>query len=733
MQTVSRAYKNSIRQMGRNRGYIKISIGIVNTEAQKSMQSDKNNDLYYLANDKKIFNGQTVDRVYATCEQGFSKTDGTMFFTPKKGGQIYNNGLITKNLLGSLKISFGELTNIDLKGLMIDFSDCYPTEFSISNGKVTKNFINDTRYFSTEETFNGTDYLIITPTKMLHGQDRLRIFAITCGIANIFTNNELINYSGTEYVSSISQTVPSNDVSFTVDNKEQYYCPDDPDSALSYMEIGQEVQIQFGYDTNDDGIIEWLEPQMAYLSEWKADHDTASFRATDRFNNVAGTYYKGMYREGGISLYALAEDVLSEAGITDYYLDSYLEKVIVQNPMPVVDYSSALQIIANAGRCVLTEDRKGRLSIESSFIPKMWAYSEDEADYSQSENVLGGKKNKFYAEASKGYSLTNGSLNYFPKNVEIETGYVSEVLADENGNFAKNPTLTVELEATYSPYSLGIEFVNNYPTEIVLHTYANGEEVQTLVENPTDPSYAYMNRLSGFDKLVIEFIKGAPNSRVFVDKVLVGSQSDYSLEMGYELTEFPVATRQTKVKDVEIIRTSYRETDTDVAIANERKTVLPDTIYTVYFNEPCYNLSLDVKTAGITGEIVDFSNYFASMRFNVASETDVEYVINGRKYAVDTQKYVVNHNDKGENITWNNPLISTEEMAETVEGWLSSFYLGDLEYEVEWRGDPRVDANDLMYLDTVVGTVPIRSYQSSLEFSNAGWKGKIKARKVIME
>lgn len=57
----------------------------------------------------------------------------------------------------------------------------------------------------------------------------------------------------------------------------------------------------------------------------------------------------------------MALEVLESAGITDereYYIDPYLKKIIVYNPLPVVSHAEALQIIANAGRCALREDRK---------------------------------------------------------------------------------------------------------------------------------------------------------------------------------------------------------------------------------------------------------------------------------------------------------------------------------------------------------------------------------------
>ena len=75
-----------------------------------------------------------------------------------------------------------------------------------------------------------------------------------------------------------------------------------------------------------------------------------SFSASDRFDFMDGTYYRGLYRPEGISLYDLALDVLSDAGIDNrtYWIDSYLKSVKVSNPMPVVTHKEALQLLGGA-------------------------------------------------------------------------------------------------------------------------------------------------------------------------------------------------------------------------------------------------------------------------------------------------------------------------------------------------------------------------------------------------
>lgn len=736
MQVVSRAYKNSIRKIGRNRGYIKVSIGIVNKDAQRNIavDTDKTETTYFA--DTKVRDAKKVSQIYATTEQNFTRIDSNNYFLPQKdsGAIFYPNGVVTKDLLGSIWFNFGKYKDLDIKGLTIDFSDCYPTEFIISNGKNTYTYQNDTRYFETEDVFDDTSYLMIQPISMVGGADRLRIYEISCGIANVFTNNELINYSNTEYVSAICDSVPSNDVRISVDNSNLYYCPDNPSSALSYMEIGQEVQVSFGYDTNDDGEIEWLPPQTSYLQSWTADKESAEFIATDRFDNMSSVYYKGKVYENGISLYDLAVLVLEDAEIDDYYLDSYLKEIITYNPIPPVEHSSALQIIANAGRCSISEDRQGRIHIQSNFIPSVESKSDDETWYSQAENVVNGEFIYHYAEKSQNYTTVDNTMYFMPSENVLTTGFISDEVADSKGAFKENPRLILDLEASYSPYSFSISFCNGYAPRMKFHLYADGQLVDVIEAECDSEDFEYPDQLEIFDRMEIEFVQGLPNSRVFVDAVSLGMQSDYYLQDNYELNDSPASTRQTKLKSVEMIRTLYSKDTTEETNISMETIVLDaeHNEYIAYLNSASYDLSVSVQTEGVSAVITEQSNYYAKLKFSgVTKEMDVEFTINGKVYDVKEITYAMDFNEKGEVITWNNPLISELNHAKTIGQWIADYYIGDVEYEIDWRGDPRVDANDMFYMDNVLGEkVQVRAYQNTLNFSNAGWSGTMKARKI---
>lgn len=741
MQLVSKEYKKAMQLPFRNRAYIRVSIGVVNSDAQNNAVLDEETELTYYSDGKKPFDGYTVTKPYATAEQNFSKVDGSMYFLPKEtdGYNFYNNGIVTNDILGSVYISFGGLVGLDIKGLTIDFGECYPTQFTIQSDSGTKSYENDKQLFTTEDAFDGSSYFIITPITMLGGQNRMRIYQMTFGIANTFSNDKVINCSLKDYVSPISETIPSMDVSLTVDNQDLYYSPDNPESAIAYMEIGQEVKVAFGYDVTGNGDVEWLPETTSYLNTWSSDDVQAKFTATDRFYQLTDTYYKGLYRPDGITLYDLALDVLNDAGITDereYYIDPYLKRIKVYNPLPPVKHSEALQIIANAGRCALYEDRANKIHLKASFVPDMQVSVNNKMDYSSIENLLKDNQKDAYAIASNNFSRVDGSLFFMPKDGGYkETGYVSNSIADANGNFTENPIITVNLESGFTAFGMIMNFRNVAPQEFVIRTYYLSVLQDTYTVKNPDTEYITDYQFNDFDKMEIEFTKGHPNARITIDNILIGDVTDYRLSRTRDLMDNPTGTRQEKVKMISVKKTNYRESQEGFKeLITEKVTLTEEMQHTVYFSIASYGFQASVKdNSNIGVQIVASSNYFVAVKFtNATSGTEIELVIEGYEYVADESYYRVTHNPNGQEIEWSNPLISTDEQARDLEEWIATYYLGDVDYEISWRGDPRVEANDLFYLELKNREdALIRSYQNELSF-NGSWSGSMKARKVVM-
>lgn len=897
MQIASPAYKQSMKHPFRNRGYIKATIGIVNSDAQRNMTVDDARNHFAFFSDR-VF-GEEQIQMYATGEQNFSVVDGNMYFLPESASaDLYHNGLVTAELFGSVYVSFGNVAGLDIKGLTIDFGSCYPVDFVIEYDEGSYSYTgNDKSYWMTEDVFNGTSYFKITPTKFVNGESRLRIFNFICGIANIFTNENTLSYNFKDYVSPVSEIIPSQDMDLIVDNQDLYYSADNPDSTLAYMEVGQEIEVSFGYDVDGNGMIEWMPPNTCYLKTWSADDIQAKFTATDRFDYLSDTYYRGLYRPGGISLYDLAVDVLTDAGLmeNDYFLDPYLKTVVVCNPVPAVSHSEALQIIANAGRCALYTDRRNRIHMQASFVPDMAASSNGETEFSHVENILKNDVKDAYALGSRDFSLTDGNEYFLTREQDfLNTGYISDsiymdtscyvecrkesnVLAyfseigsrygkqtpahlyatgeqdfsrvdgsmyflphNENASFyengfvsgdlygslkfefaqvetldfaglqidfgenyptefalqtnlwekeytadnplfvtndvykdieyiivkpkamvrsgrlrifqlepvdscmfmdqdrhpTENPVITINLSVGFAPYGLAIRFRNVAPEEFRVLTYYHENMVSDYTVQDPGLEYVTNERFDTYDRLEIIFTKGYHGSRIFVDQLLIGDVTDYTLTYDNDIVESPTGTRQNKVQSINVKRSIYRKSPDDSRELVQEEVVLSpeDNECIAYFANASYDFGVSVAdNPAITCEIVENSNYYVRVRFyGVRREITVKYIVTGKEYAVDTNYFIKRHHPNGETISWSNPLVSTVDHARDLEEWLASHYLGDVEYSLKWRGDPRTDANDLFYLELKNREkAMIRCFQNELSF-NGAWSGTMSARKAVL-
>lgn len=737
MQTASLEYKKTIKQLPRNRGYIRATIGIINQEAQNSA-SAKESKLAYFSNDTKPFEGNSVSRIYATAEKNFSKIDGTMYFLPEENSSLnlYNNGLVSEDIAGVLYINFKEPAGFDIKGLMIEFGDSYPNMIEIEwdNGKNL--YKNENGRFITEDVYEGVTFLKIIPVNM---ETRLRIFEITFGIAKTFTNESVLNYSLKEYVSPVSESIPSQDMVLEVDNQSLYYSVDNPESAFAFLETGQEIRVMFGYDITGNGTVEWLPENTCYLKEWKADDIKARFVATDRFDYITGYYYKGLYRENGISLYDLAIDVLNDAGIDDskeYYLDPYLKNIIVYNPIPPVKSTEALQIIANAGRCILYQDRKKRIHMDSSFVPDMVISTDNKEEYSSVEKLLKSTLKEAYAIQSNDFSIVDGSVLFMPlEGPYKKTGYVSKSIADESGLFLNNPIITITSEASFSVYGLIINFRNVAPKQFVITTYNQGEQVEQHVIDDSELSYVTYETFELFDTMKIEFTKGYPNAKVTIDNILISDITDYTLERSIDIYGNPVGQRKNKVKSISVARNVYKNNSEIVELALEKVTMIEsELIQTVVFSEPVYEISVSADSANVNAEIIEKSSYMVVVKFekSTSAKEEFTYKVSGKKYTIDIFQEKSIYNAHGEEMLWNNPLISNIEHAKDVKDWIATHFLGDVEYEISWRGDPRIDAGDLIYLELKNrDTALTKIYQNTLNF-NGAWSSVLKARKAVV-
>lgn len=738
MQKVSKAYKESMKSSLRERAYIMISFGLVNQEAQAKATVDNGSYAYY-SNKDNIFGEHIDDTVYATLEEEFTKVDGSMFFLPRatEGGRYYDTGIISDKLVSEAQcevvISLNTIAT-DFKGLTINFGENYPVDFDIvgSTGQTIEFRGNTKSKWSTEEVLENTTYIKLVFYKMKNPQSRLRIYSIMFGYGLVYYNDSVMSSALDSYVSPIGADVPQFDFSVTLKNYDHYFNVDNPNSAINYLETGQEMDIMYGYQTPGSDTIEWIQGNHLWCSEWESDDNTATIRCQDIFRNMDGEYVKGLYSAAGKSYYALAEEILKDAGISEYYIDPRLKKLYSNNPIPRVKYKEALQIIANACRCVLTQSRDGKVQIKSNFMPSASIATNGEETYSNAANVLTDTPKVEYATLSGNYTPTDGTMFFLPRNgkAALTTGYVSKEISGANGTFTKNPVVTITMEAIRAYYGLKLVFGTALPAAFTIRTYKGGEPVNEypVEKDEINTTSIILRDFDDFDVMKIEFTKTAePYNRIVLNYFSLSDVVDFTMNRR-DMTSSPKAIKQELIKEVIVPCYTYQENNREENLVYEDIDVVAGEVETYYIQDPSYGYKVKLDEVEGKATVVAWSNYFVTIKFNVTGSFKLE--VQGYRYKIVEKYATVSLNARGKTVKWKNPLISNTTMANELAAWLADYYTAGIEYEYDTRGNPELDATDIVYQENEFHDgMRVNIYRHTVNFKQA-FSGRVTARRI---
>lgn len=739
MQKVSREYKRSMKSSLRERAYIMVSFGLVNQEAQAKASVAQGDDTYY-SNNQNLFGEHTDDTIYATMEENFTRVDGSMFFLPRSNSssRFYDTGIVSRRLLSDAQYEMVINLNTivtDFKGLTINFGENYPVDFDIIGDTNTVEFRdNDQAEFTTEEVFYQTTKIRIVFYTMKNPQSRLRVYSIRFGYGLVYYNDSVLDSKLETYVSPIGADVPQIDFSVTFKNYDRYFNVDNPNSAINYLETGQEMDIMYGYQLPDSDEIEWVKGQHLWCAEWESDDNKAVIKCQDIFRNMDGEYMYGMYAANGKSYYQLATEILHDAGFEadQYYLDPRLKTLYSKNPMPRVKHKEALQIIANACRCTLSQSREGKIQIKSNFVPEGTASSNGATDFSNVQHIMENTDKDEYGTMANEYTIATGGMFLLGEGVAAtrNTGYVSAAVSKDDCTFTINPKVTISLTAIRTYGSLAFDFGYALPAEFILRTFNNGEAADefTIGEDEIDKHTVVIRNFNDFDVIEIEFTKTSkPNSRIVFNHFGLSEVADFTMERR-DMTSSPKAIKQELIKEVIVPCYLYQNGNKLDNVVSEDVEITAGEERTYYIQEASYGYipKLDDVTGQVT--VVDWGNYYVTLRFLVTGTYRLD--VQAYQYRIIERQVVKTLHTRGKTVTWKNPLISDMTMANDLADWLKEYYLAGIEYEYDTRGNPELDATDIIYQENEFRTgMKVNIHRTITKFQQT-FSGVVMARRV---
>ena len=388
MQTVSQNWKSVHKQAFLNQSFIEVSLDIADPDALADVSSQDNGAVYISDASKVTSEVDKTATPYCTLEQNLWVLDGSRKAIPiiehansgYVGDVLSNDVCIFASKIPIITLKFSKVFNNLIPGITITWS---PTYEEFADSFVVTAYNGDTVVAKQEVIGNrsvkslvmmdivGYDRITIMITKWCLPYHRARVEEIFVGMNKVYSKTELFDYSHTQSVSPVSTSLPKNEIKFSIDNAKSEYNPYNLQGMAKYLMSRQEVKARYGLRLSD-GSIEWIKGGTFYLSEWYAKQNglTADFTARDILEFMSDIY-KDNHDLSPRTLYNLAERVLVAAdlplnddGTVKWVIDESLKAITTTAPLPEDTLANCLQIIANAGECVLYQDRSGTLHIE---------------------------------------------------------------------------------------------------------------------------------------------------------------------------------------------------------------------------------------------------------------------------------------------------------------------------------------------------------------------------------
>ena len=742
MYGTSQAYKEEQKQYLRNKSYVYVYIGIINQEAQASAYVSS--DLADFASGD-IFGEHAFEAYYATLEHGFTKVDGSFYFMPKNQSAALWQGAVSNTIAGGITFKFTGHDTLDIKGFSLDFGEYYPSTFVITNGKVSHEYTVTSSKFTSYDNFDGSEFITITPISKnvdvvgtgktgtakiaSNGQGwemRLRLMSVTCGVGLNFDNKLIMSSSRKTAVSHISEKLPSRQFDFTVDNTSKNFSKENPFSYLNYLEQGQEVKVTYGrelIDENGNSSIYMIPSGVTYLKTWTSNDKQATFRTVGYLDSFNGIYYKGKYNEYGTSAYQLAKDVCDDAGITNYEFDGYLKTFKIYNPLPVDSHKNCLQLIANAVRGIMYEDRDGILRLRTSFTPSKSINWVVRMDYFGKPSVLltDNLATTYYATLERDYTRVDNHNVFMPRasGSYLETGFISTLpdsATTDNSVGSKVGTavigsghtasgdgeigaiLFIDFETEWQFYGLNITFDTIYPKQIRILTFKEMLDIQDEFSYyPTSTNVRIEHDFKSCERIQIQFEYVGLEQRAHVIGLSFDSLSSYTVDYK-DMNGSPQVSSIDKVKDIDVEYYNFGTNDkSDVIVSKD----IESGNQILQFSEPCYDYSLYYYNKTSSGEtkadyiaISKYGSYYVQF-----SAPRAGYVkLTGRKYIITNSTYTEQVNEIGETKLVSNILLN-HDMAVDVGKWMKDYFHEDAEYNIQYRGEPAIDCDDQIYVE----------------------------------
>ena len=719
MKSVSNAYKASMKAMLRNRSYVRITFGNVDTTAATDGEWESNGAA-------SISEFETVDYAYqygdtyAALELNRWALDGKTLIVPT--GEDVQDGFISSLMsdgAGNFSTPPVITREFSLKhifpGLTLTFDTRqqeWPLEvtadFYLNGEVVDTQTVSITSVQTTiSTTATEVDRVTITFDRCLPYR-RPRLENVLYGLNVQFVNKDIVSTQQKHDVDPLSRRLPTETMQFTILDYEHKYDPDNPAGIYAYVDKNSPIEIQFGYEL-PDGSVEWLKPDNYVLNaKPSAQNNQATFNGTGLIGSLTGTFYKS--KLGSKSLYDMAQEVLLDAGLTlteqgenPWEIDDALKNMFTTAALPIDTHMNCLQLIAHAACCRLYTDDDNIIHIRPFGVTVIGIYNGVWADnghvwFSEWDTIDKGNtaENTYVTFELNRWTLGGDSQIILPDSNAGQRGYISEAMTGADGSFTNPPVFTKTFDVPHDLPVLAIRFdtvLDEFPGSVQVKYYHD----ETLLDTQTVPVdtvevYVSSNLAIECTKIEVTMIGNLPYRRGRVTKVYY-RETDFTLDFTSIGENSQKISKIDELKSVSVARYSY-------TASNDTSTLYEGTTTETELHVEFSGLAQDVQISVSGGTLVS-SNIYARAADLVLSSGTKTVTITGKTLTENSVVVSYPVAQSGEIDKEENPLITNDTMCQALADHVKSYLQMRNTYESSYRGNPEMEVGDIIGLQTL--------------------------------
>ena len=719
MKSVSNAYKASMKAMLRNRSYVRITFGNVDTTAATDGEWESNGAA-------SISEFETVDYAYqygdtyVSLELNRWALDGKSLLVPT--GEDVQDGFIS-SLMSDAEGNFTTppviTREFSLKhifpGLTLTFDTRqqeWPLEvtadFYLNGAVVDTQTVSITSVQTTiSTTATEIDKVTITFDRCLPYR-RPRLENVLYGLNVQFVNKDIVSTQQKHDVDPLSRRLPTETMQFTILDYEHKYDPDNPAGIYAYVDKNSPIEIQFGYEL-PDGSVEWLKPDNYVLNaKPSAQNNQATFNGTGLIGSLTGTFYKS--KPGSKSLYDMAQEVLLDAGLTlteqgenPWEIDNALKNMFTTAALPIDTHMNCLQLIAHAACCRLYTDDDNIIHIRPFGVTVIGIYNGVWADnghvwFSEWDTIDKGNtaENTYATFELNRWTLGGDSQIILPDNNAGQRGYISEAMTGADGSFTNPPVFTKTFDVPHDLPVLAIRFdtvLNEFPGAVQVKYYHDDIllDTQTAAIDSVEV-YVSSNLAIECTKIEVTMIGNLPYRRGRVTKVYY-RETDFTLDFTSIGENSQKISKIDELKSVSVARYSY-------TASNDTSTLFEGTTTETELHVEFSGLAQDVQISVSGGTLVS-SNIYARAADLVLSSGTKTVTIIGKTLTENSVVVSYPVAQSGEIDKEENPLITNDTMCQALANHVKSYLQMRNTYEANYRGNPEMEVGDIIGLQTL--------------------------------